>query len=335
MTASSERRVERFRYEAPTLDCAAEQARYRDLTLPLYDAHVLDPSRGNHVEMVHLHRLILVHGQVAPVRNERSSARVRSDGVDQVIATLILEGETVMEIEGRRRIVPGGRVQLYDLARVAAHEGNGAPSISLVIPRDMIEAILSDLGPLHGMVLDRMNDMVVQHLRSLVRHGAQLSEPTAAGVARATVELLCAAVQASPEAQGAASGAPAHVMRDARAYIAERLCGGDITPGELARAISVSRTRLYEAFAPYGGVSNYIRDSRLRAIRRALLDPKERRRVGELAFAYGFKSEAHFSRSFRELFGVAPLSLRTEPKQGGEPAVRDLNGAAVRRWLRD
>lgn len=334
MSVASDARVERLRYQAASLKAAEEQARYRDLTLPLYDAHVLDPSQGNQVEAVHLHRLILVHGQVAPVRNERSAQRIRSDGVDQIIVTCILDGETVMEIEGRRQLVPGGRVQIYDLARVAAHEGNGAPAISLVAPRDMFEDILSDLGPVHGLVLGPMNEMVVQHLQSLTRHGADLPEATAAGVARATIELVCAAIQAGTEAPGTTCGAPAHIMRMARSYIAAHLGDPELTPDRLARAINVSRTRLYEAFAPYGGVSNHIRDSRLRAARRLLLDPGERRKAGEIAFAVGFKSEAHFSRAFKELFEVSPQKLRADGRNSRHDPG-ELDGEVVQRWLDD
>ncbi|MBV9747617.1 MAG: helix-turn-helix transcriptional regulator, partial [Acetobacteraceae bacterium] len=314
---AGQKTVERFRFERANLKKAEDQARFRELTLPLYDIEVLDPSWPSRVEVVQVHRLIVVHGVVPPTRRERSSVRVRSDGVDQIIVSCVLEGDSIMEVDGRRRVVPPRELQFYDLARTAVHESRGAPSVSLLAPRDMFEDILSDLGPLHGLVLGPLNDMVVEHFEALARFGSSIPEASAAGVARATIELLCGAVRASPAAPSFSSGAPAQVMRQARAYIAAHMTEGEITPEHLAAHCGVSRTRLYEAFAPFGGVSNHIRDSRLRAVRRALLDPRERRKVGDLAYSHGFKSEAHFSRAFGSLFGITPQALRRDVQGEG------------------
>lgn len=333
--ATGQTTVERFRFERPTLEKAEDQARFRELALPLYEMEVLDPSWPSRVEVVQIHRLILVHGVVPPTRRERSSNRVRSDGVDQVIVSCVLEGDSIMEVEGRRRVVPPRELQFYDLARTAMHETRGAPSVSLLAPRDMFEDILSDLGPLHGLVLGPLNDMVVEHFEALARYGATIPESSAAGVARATMELLCGAVQASPAAPDFSAGAPAQVMRQAKAFIAANMTNGEITPQILAAHCGVSRTRLYEAFAPFGGVSNYIRDSRLRAVRRALLDPSERRRVGELAFSHGFKSEAHFSRAFHALFGIAPQALRRDVQGEAGGGLKKAVPETVKRWLKD
>jgi AraC-like DNA-binding protein len=335
MTGEGPKTVERFKFERPSLKSPEAQERFRELALPLYDMEVLDPTKPSRVEVVQIHRIILVHGQVPPVRRTRSLVRVRSDGVDQIIVSCVLEGESVMEIEGERRVVPPRAFQFYDLARTAAHETRGAPSISLLAPREMFEEILSDLSPMHGLILPPPNDILVGHFEALAANGASLPEASAPGVARATIELICAAVQASPAAPSFSTGAPAEVMRQARAYIASHMTEGEITPQHLADHLRVSRTRLYEAFAPFGGVSNYIRDSRLRAVRRALLDPRERRKVGELAFTHGFKSEAHFSRAFRELFGLAPQAMRREANGAEGDQLKKAAPETVKRWLRD
>ena len=59
---------------------------------------------------------------------------------------------------------------------------------------------------------------------------------------------------------------------------------------------------------------SYIRRRRLEGCRTALLDPLWRdRSITAIAFAWGFNSMAHFTRLFREAYGVAPGVLR---KQG-------------------
>ena len=54
----------------------------------------------------------------------------------------------------------------------------------------------------------------------------------------------------------------------------------------------------------------YIWRRRLEAARDALLDASEKRRIGEIAFHFGFSSEAHFARAFRSAFGKTASETR-------------------------
>jgi hypothetical protein len=66
MTGEGPKTVERFKFERPSLKSPEAQERFRELALPLYDMEVLDSTKPSRVEVVQIHRIILVHGQVPP-----------------------------------------------------------------------------------------------------------------------------------------------------------------------------------------------------------------------------------------------------------------------------
>ena len=79
--------------------------------------------------------------------------------------------------------------------------------------------------------------------------------------------------------------------------------------------MGLSRSALFRAFEPLGGVSAYLWSRRLSAVRLALRDATDARPIAELGYAHGFTSSAHLSRAFRREFGQSPREWR----RSGEP----------------
>ena len=102
------------------------------------------------------------------------------------------------------------------------------------------------------------------------------------------------------------------LLQRARRFVRANCCDPGLTPEKVAAQIGASRTTLYRAFQPKGGISEYIRLSRLDAARAALTEPKDPRRISEIGYAHGFQSEAQFSRAMRAAFGATPSELRNE-----------------------
>ena len=81
----------------------------------------------------------------------------------------------------------------------------------------------------------------------------------------------------------------------------------------LARAIGVSRSRLYDAFMAFGGVASAIRDARLDRARLCLTAPENRHRTLEdIARICGFIEYSTFTRAFRRRFGMSPSVAREQ-----------------------
>jgi len=101
------------------------------------------------------------------------------------------------------------------------------------------------------------------------------------------------------------------------AYLEENFMDSDLTPEKVAKANRISTRYLHSLFSQSGTtLLKWVWERRLRAARNDLLDPSQvQSRISEIAFRRGFSDSAHFSRSFRNRFGISPTELRQRAKQ--------------------
>lgn len=104
-------------------------------------------------------------------------------------------------------------------------------------------------------------------------------------------------------------------MTLAKRIVLANLSRPDLSPGFIAGQMQVSRATLYRLFEPEGGVMQFVRHERLRAVRDALADPLEMRTIGALAEVFAFSSISVLSRSFRNLYGISPQAWRTKLRE--------------------
>jgi AraC-like DNA-binding protein len=97
------------------------------------------------------------------------------------------------------------------------------------------------------------------------------------------------------------------VLRD---YIEMNISEPGLSAEHLAKAFHMSRATVYRLFEAEGGVTNFIIARRLERSILMLTSQDKPRYVGEIAFGLGFASEAHFSRKFRQRFGMSPREAR-------------------------
>ncbi|MGW7104097.1 helix-turn-helix domain-containing protein [Streptomyces sp. NPDC054883] len=134
--------------------------------------------------------------------------------------------------------------------------------------------------------------------------------------------------------QGGPGDGDREFMNDIRWYVNARLGDPALCPQAIAAAHFISVRRLHELFADGGTtVGRWIRRRRLQEARRRLRGvgagggpPK----VATVAQHCGFANPAHFSRAFREAYGVSPSDwqrVRTDlaplrpAARGGRPAA--------------
>ncbi|MEC5399763.1 helix-turn-helix domain-containing protein [Uliginosibacterium sp. H1] len=102
------------------------------------------------------------------------------------------------------------------------------------------------------------------------------------------------------------------LVERARVLMRERISEVDLAPQELARRLGVSTRALHAAFAASGcSVMNALMELRLTLARHLLQASATELSVEQLARRCGFRSAAHFSRRFRERFGVPPSRWQT------------------------
>lgn len=97
-----------------------------------------------------------------------------------------------------------------------------------------------------------------------------------------------------------------------------------LTLGQVAAAVSVTPEHLCRVFQASVGVSpaKFVRLARLE--RAASLLAHSNYTITQIAEMCGFASPFHFSRRFKEAYGVAPSHVRDQIRLGAMPAIRHL-----------
>lgn len=105
-------------------------------------------------------------------------------------------------------------------------------------------------------------------------------------------------------------------------YIDENLGNPDLSPALIANANRISVRYLHWLFSPLGDtVAKYIIQQRLQRCYRELSNPMmSNRTITDIAFSWGFNNSTHFSRRFKQEFGVSPSEFR---KTDGGCLVRE------------
>lgn len=98
-----------------------------------------------------------------------------------------------------------------------------------------------------------------------------------------------------------------------KGYIESHLADPELSVDSIAAACGMSVRSVHRAFADdfASSVSNYIWMRRLSHCAAALRDPGQSHRpVTEICFSWGFNSTSHFSRLFKDRYGVPPSRYR-------------------------
>jgi AraC-like DNA-binding protein len=241
----------------------------------------------------------------------RAEKNIRRDQRDHFIAQLTLAGGVISgETAYHRLRGVQDSVSIADFARPFALISGPAKVVHVMIERRLLEVGRPLPKEVHGMMLPpRRAALLGDYIRAVVSRprgtvfAARRLEEATAAVMRACLDPVRGRSEIASQAL-----APIALAR-AKQVIAARPLYEDLAPEVVAAAIGVSRATLYRLFQPFGGVGQYIWERRLEAARQAICGG-DRRRLADIAADCGFTDEAHFSRSFRELFGVRPSDLR-------------------------
>lgn len=246
----------------------------------------------------------------------RTHRHVRQD--DRALIGLAIQtlGEGRLEVGGDQQVVGPRDLLLNDLTRPHDYSWSGVGAAKSIIfthdqlglPVDTIRAATFRLpaSPLH--------DLVHRHLTALHADVDRLAlDPGAPALANATLELIRALFVS-------AAGNPAvsrPVLADTLltrvlAYAREHLADPDLDPGHLARVHHVSARHLYQACERAGiSLEQWIITQRLEGARAALTSPANAHLTIEaVARRWGFTHPTHFSRRFRQAYGVTPREWR-------------------------
>ena len=256
---------------------------------------------------------MLVVQQSVPAHGfERPAAMLRSSSIDHWHLVLMRTGRSWTEVDGRVAANRPGEVQFGSLGNPYSGRATSSESLVLYLPRDLFAQSTASLDVMNNTILSgNAATLLIAYLNGVEARLSCLTEQDLPRIVNATRDMILACLDPATEGELSSDGtANLALIERARRHVQRNLGAENLSPSAMARALGVSRTRLYQLFEPSGGVLHYIQKRRLQTAHVALGDPHDTRKIIEIAEAVGFTSAANFSRSFSKEFGYSPREAR-------------------------
>lgn len=258
----------------------------------------------------------------------RTAKQARQDAAPVIALSVQLLADGHHEQLGHRQVVRPGSLMMADLSAPYdfSWSGPGAagciqiPIDQIGLPVDAIRRAAVNLrtSPLY--------DLVTSHVAHLVRDAEQLSaDPAAPALGRASIELaralLASAAHAEPHARAALAET---LLARIRAYVRQHLAEPGLRPATIAAAHNVSLRHLYKICAQAGlSLEQLIITERLAGAREELILPRRRpATIAMVARRWGFTDPTHFTRRFRDQYGLTPSAWRAQGQEARSKAPR-------------
>jgi AraC-like DNA-binding protein len=247
---------------------------------------------------------------------ERSPRLVDLYPKEAVFACHLVKGSALFRQGELQFTLNAGDTIIYDTRR----------PFTLVFPTEMQELLIdipvAELNAYWGIRVDDLPLKVVPSggvgaaLGSQLRRTLKgyLQNPTADGsvtLPACTHTVLRTMAQSSLRGVEAFNQSLFHVLA-AKMHIAARLGDPELCPADVAGAAGVSVRHLNRLFALEGtSLADHIWAQRTAMAYRDLVHPAASRvTIGEIAFRWGFSSQAHFCRVITAAYGAPPSALR-------------------------
>ncbi len=248
----------------------------------------------------------------------RTPRLIRSADPELYRVVLAMAGSPVV-VQGDRstRLGPGEFV-IYDFAR--PYDLVYDDSVHLAVfsfPRETLALpgnAVADLTAVPISGEDGTAALAAPLLRRVALDLETYTPATAARLSTVMMDLVTAAVAERVELQRAlpAESRARTLLMRVHSFIEQHLGDAGLSPATVAAAHHVSLRQLHRLFAAESTtVAAWIRQRRLERCRKDLADPAlHATPVGVIAARYGLPDSAHFSRVFRQAYGMPPAEYR-------------------------
>jgi len=246
-------------------------------------------------------------------RGRRGRQEIDGSSGDLLGLMIMRRGRLAMTLGDASVVVTAGQGMIWDGGRQGSFEALGPiEKRTLLIPRERLRQIVPNYEAVLGRVLQPSSPqlrLLSGFLDTVVSVSPGLDAAGGSAVRDAVLD-LARAVAGTGLPPGGAAGFHAALRVQAMRTVVERLADPSLTPEQIAHAHAVSLRTLQRAFSDEDeGISAAIRRMRLERCHADL--SAGHGTVTEVAFRWGFRDSAHFSRAFRRHFGCSPRDVHT------------------------
>ena len=228
-----------------------------------------------------------------------------------------IEGSVTVFQDGREAELLPGDFALIDSQRpYTSYYSSNWRQLFIKIPHRALKARLTPSSQLTARTIQHSNGLgglVSEYIRLLPTRIASLEPVEQARIAEQVLDLAALSLSAEGGVdKPALSSARAVALLRLRTAVDARLSDPGLAPAAAAAAAGIS-VRYANALlkAEDSSLGRLIVSRRLDRCRRALEDPTQAHRsIAEIAFAWGFSDQSHFTRRFKAAFGNTPRDHR-------------------------
>lgn len=295
--------------------------------IPL-DIRTLD-NRPLHASETNLHlpavRMASVFGTSQIV--ERSETYISENPTGVIAIFFATEGDAFFYHRGGHILLRPGQAIIYDVDRPFIRGFNYRfRELVLTIPK---QRFLNMIGPQHPelpacfdfgltgapgqQALARLVNIALKQIEA----GGGQSGSNSSGVKKSWSEIEEEIFSLLRNVLGGASSSEDGIIAAAKNHIELNIGDRDLSPGQIAAAVGISERQLSRIFAEADTtVGRYVLQQRLGFAKTALCSREQDVvSVGEIGKRFGFASPSHFSRTFREQYGLTPLQCRKDSQR--------------------
>jgi AraC-like DNA-binding protein len=247
----------------------------------------------------------------------RTPSRIARASEDYVLLALGNSGVNGVYQDGREAIVSGGQCAIYDTTRPYELRFDDSFSQTILqMPRKQLQQRIGAFDTLTATTFssDRpLEGLVYEFLTRMSRTIEYVDSATATRLLDQGLDLIAMAFAGrmhdrSPDRSFHRST----LLYRLKNYILTHLSDPELSMSQVAAAIGISPRYASDLMADeQSSFRSYVQMQRLERCKRDLSDPAHSaRHVSDIAFAWGFNDLAHFSRIFKQRFGVSPREWR-------------------------
>jgi AraC family transcriptional activator of tynA and feaB len=239
----------------------------------------------------------------------------------RMFVMMLTRGQARLSQGGRTCVLSPGEFCLIDPARPFMMESEEIACHSLYLEREIVEAAIPGARELTARMVDGRHGtgaLFKSFAEEAIGMAPGLEESVADSIAQALPYVLAAALapKASDVTHGNSKVRELQLQR-VRRFALEHLHDGALTVEMIAAGVRLTKRHLYDLFSNEPAtLMKWILNERLERCRRDL----ESRTlsslpIGEIAYTWGFTNNAHFSRTFRRVYGSSPRVWRQKARR--------------------
>lgn len=247
-----------------------------------------------------------------PIRLQRPAEPNQHPQTDAVFFVMLLHGAYRLRQDGREVDLHAGDISMYDVRR--PHRIDCPERFSklvIKIPGPVLRARLPSPERYTALKISAatgIGAIACGFFNVALRNISRLRGAELENLGLHSVDLLASAMTSCHPLERGRSHKRAGTLTALKTYIAGQLHNPELSAGKIAAATGYSIRYANELFRAEGtSLMRYVWSLRLECSR-GMLDRRNKLNlpVAEIAFRCGFTDPAHFSRAFKQKFGVSP-----------------------------